>query len=125
MGVTQVTVDQLAAFVKQSNYETDAEQLGSSFGHSVVNGAIHFDKQIWLEWRKPSFSQKGDHPVVQVSFNDAVAFCDWLSKRSARTVVLPTEAQWEYACRAGTKTTYPWGDNPDDGKGWANCADQS
>ncbi len=62
---------------------------------------------------------------MQVSWNDARAFCDWLSKKSGKTVTVPTEAQWEYACRGGTKTAYPWGDNPDDGKGWANCSDQS
>jgi len=76
-------------------------------------------------WRNPRFGQKGDHPVVQVSWNDATAFCNWLTKKSGKAVGLPTEAQWEYACRAGTKTAYPWGDNPDDGKGWANCGDQS
>ena len=107
MGITHVTVDQFAAFVKDSGYKTDAEKMD---GRS---------------WRNPSFDQKGDHPVVQVSWNHAKAFCDWLSKKSGKTVVLPTEAQWEYACRAGTKTAYAWGDNPDDGKGWANAADQS
>jgi len=125
MGITPVTVDQFAAFVKDSGYKTDAEKDGGSFGLEIKDGTLTVKKVDGCSWRSPSFDQKGDHPVVQVSWNDARAFCDWLSKKSGKTVVLPTESQWEYACRAGTKTTYLWGDNPDDGKGWANCADQS
>jgi len=125
MGVTHVTVDQFAAFVKDSGYKTDAEKDGWSFGFEIKDGTIAAKKMDGCSWRNPSFDQKGDHPVVQVSWNDAKAFCDWLSKKSGKTVQLPTESQWEYACRAGTKTAYPWGDDPDKGKGWANCADQS
>ena len=124
MGVTHVTVDQFAAFVKDSGYKTDAEKDGWSLGFEIKDGTLDFKNMDGWSWRNPSFDQKGDHPVVHVSWNDAQAFCDWLSKKSGKTVVLPTEAQWEYACRAGTKTAYPWGDNPDDGKGWANGADQ-
>jgi formylglycine-generating enzyme required for sulfatase activity len=126
MDVTHVTVDQFAAFVKDSGYKTDAEKDGRSMGLEIKDGKLDFKYKVnGCSWRNPSFDQKGDHPVVQVSWNDAKTFCDWLSKKSGKTVVLPTEAQWEYACRAGTKTAYPWGDNPDDGKGWANCFDQS
>jgi formylglycine-generating enzyme required for sulfatase activity len=125
MGVTHVTVDQFAAFVKDSGYKTDAEKDGWSAGFEIKDGELDVKKVNGCSWRNPSYDQKGDHPVVQVSWNDAKAFCDWLSKKSGKTVVLPTEAQWEYACRAGTKTAYPWGDNPDDGKGWANCSDQT
>ena len=125
MGVTHVTVDQFAAFVTDSGYKTDAEKDGWSVGFEVKDGKIIVEKMNGCSWRNPSFDQKGDHPVVQVSWNDAKAFCDWLSKKSGKTVVLPTEAQWEYACRAGTRTAYPWGDDPDDGRGWANCTDQS
>jgi formylglycine-generating enzyme len=125
LGITHVTVDQFAAFVKNSGYKTDAEKEGSSWGMEIKDGQLVGKKMAGCSWRNPSFDQKGDHPVVQVSWNDAQAFCAWLSKKSGKTVKLPAEAQWEYACRAGTKTAYPWGDNPDDGKGWANCADQS
>lgn len=125
MGTTHVTVDQFAAFAKESGYKTDAEKGGWSYGVRLK----YLKYELWslegISWRKPTFDQKGDHPVVHISWNDAKAFCDWLSKKSGKRVELPTEAQWEYACRAGTTTAYPWGDNPDDGKGWANGADQS
>ena len=125
MGITHVTVDQFAAFAKDSGYKTDAEKDGWSVGFGIKDGNFDIKKMDGCSWRNPSFDQKGDHPVVQVSWNDAKAFCDWLSKKSGKRVRLPTEAQWEYACRAGTKTAYPWGNNPDVGKGWANVADQS
>ncbi len=125
MGRTHVTVDQFAAFVKDTGYKTDAEKDGWAFTVKIADGAFVVKEADGAPWRKPGFDQKGDHPVVQVSWNDAVAFCDWLSKKSGKPVRLPTEAEWEYACRAGTKTAYPWGDKPDDGKGHANAADQA
>ncbi len=125
MGIYLVTVDQFAQFVKDSGYKTDAEKDGESEGAEIIDGKFISKKIRGASWRNPSIDQKGDHPVVQVSWNDANAFCDWLSKKSGETVSLPTEAQWEYACRAGTVTAWFWGDNPSDGKGWANCADQS
>ena len=125
IGVTHVTVDQFAAFVQDSGYKTAAEKEGWGVGVEIKDGQLIASKMKGCSWRKPTFDQQGDHPVVQVTWNDAKAFCDWLSKKSGKTVGLPTEAQWEFAGRAGTKTAYPWGDDPSDGKGWANCADQS
>ncbi len=76
-------------------------------------------------WRSPGFPQAGTHPVIAVSWNDAVAFCAWLSQKEGRRYRLPTEAEWEYACRAGTKTAYSWGADPDGGRGRVNWSDNA
>jgi formylglycine-generating enzyme required for sulfatase activity len=120
MGVHHVTRGQFAAFVRQADYKTEAEREGWAL---VWNGA--WRKVEGASWRKCGFDQDDDHPAVCVSWNDAVEFCNWLGRTSGRTVRLPTEAQWEYACRAGTETTYPWGQRPEDGNGWCNGADRS
>ncbi|MBN1868741.1 SUMF1/EgtB/PvdO family nonheme iron enzyme [Candidatus Sumerlaeota bacterium] len=67
----------------------------------------------------------GDRPAVYVSWDDAAAFCQWLSERSDRKYALPTEAQWEYACRAGTTTSRFWGDSETSAGLYANTADRT
>nr|WP_281384431.1 formylglycine-generating enzyme family protein [Novosphingobium flavum] len=59
---------------------------------------------------------RGSYPVVNVNWVDAKAFVDWLNKVSGRTYRLPSEAEWEYAARAGSTTVYPWGDEFDPSK---------
>lgn len=72
-------------------------------------------------WQKPRFAQNDDHPVVNVSWNDAQAYIDWLNKKSGQHYRLPSEAEFEYAARAGTQGPYYWGD--DIGKANATCND--
>jgi formylglycine-generating enzyme required for sulfatase activity len=66
-----------------------------------------------------------NQPVVRISWRDAVAFCEWLSSRSGLQILLPTEAQWEYACRAGSDTELYYGETQVDFTIWANMADRS
>lgn len=75
-------------------------------------------------WNMPRFDHP-EQPVVAVSWHDAVAYCEWLSRTLNEAYRLPTEAEREYACRAGSITAYPWGDSPqrdcgDYGKRWAD-----
>jgi formylglycine-generating enzyme required for sulfatase activity len=94
IGVHEVTVGQFRQFVAATNYRTAAEKTNAE-----------------VTWQKPGQEQTVQHPVVCVTWTDAVAFCDWLSKKEGEKYALPTEAQWEYCCRAGTQTKYSFGDD--------------
>ncbi|MBV8881335.1 MAG: SUMF1/EgtB/PvdO family nonheme iron enzyme, partial [Planctomycetaceae bacterium] len=107
LGRTEVTRGQFAAFVKATGYKTDAERQGNSWGLTSSGWA----DVPGLTWQNPNFPQTDDHPAICISWNDAKAFCDWATKKTGRAVRLPTEAEWEYACRAGTKTAWSFGDD--------------
>ena len=121
IGICEVTRGQFAAFVKDAKYVTQAERDGWAFAWA---GRI-WTKVAGASWKNVGFKQTDAHPVLCVSFDDAVAFCKWMSKKTSRPVRLPTEAQWEYAARGGTQTAYAWGDKWAGGKGWANAADDT
>jgi len=132
MGVHEVTVGQFRQFVQATGYKTHAEKMGRknhwlSPGFAERVAAWHSsnkrsDKTIW---NNPSFEQGDEHPVVCVTWNDAKEFCDWLSSKEGKTYRLPTEAEWEYACRAGTTTAYSCGDASSALQGAANVGGDS
>ena len=117
IATTEVTVGQFAAFVKATGYKTDAEKSGEgSIGWSPSDKDTPNYKS-WttrrkpeFTWRSPGFEQTDAHPIVCVSWNDAQVYCQWLSKKEDVVYRLPTEAEWEKACRAGTETYYSFGD---------------
>ena len=122
IGAHEVTRAQFAAFVNKTGYRTDAEKL-TPYELPTAESGGRGGAAPEPTWRDPSFPQADDHPVVCVSWNDATAFCRWLGDAERRPYRLPTEAEWEMASRAGSRTAYPWGDRPDGGLGACNAAD--
>ncbi|MBF0297059.1 MAG: SUMF1/EgtB/PvdO family nonheme iron enzyme [Magnetococcales bacterium] len=112
-----VTRGQFRYFLKDSGYRTTADREGWAKSYDAEQN--RFAPCPGGNWERPGFDQGEDHPVVNVSHDDAMAFCQWLSFRCGRVLRLPTEAQWEHACRAGSVSKYHWGDDATPGQ--ANC----
>ncbi len=118
LGMHEVTRGQFAAFVKETGHVTEAEKAGSATGRRPDGS---FGKLPGSTWRDATiFTQTDDHPAAVVNWSDCMAFCAWASKKTGRDVRLPTEAEWEFACRAGSTTYYGPGDGEKDlgAHGW-------
>lgn len=94
MGATEVTFGQFKKFLAASNYKTEAEQARAP-----------------KTYLSPGYGVTDDSPISVITWNDAVEYCRWLSAQEKVTYRLPTEAEWEYACRSGMPTDFSFGND--------------
>lgn len=133
LGQHEVTLSQFRTFIELSGYVPESIRDGSGgYGydprHDPENSPIgdaFAGRDPRFSWEDPGFAQTDDHPVLNVSWNDAVAMARWLGEREGRRYRLPTEAEWEYACSAGQSTLYPNSDEPASLDRTANVFDAS
>jgi formylglycine-generating enzyme required for sulfatase activity len=122
----ELSLGEFRRFAEETRHRTSAEQAGGAFAYNEERDEWEF--RPGADWRRPGFRQGEDHPAVNLSWFDAAAYCNWLSAkegldpayvisgatvswdRSAGGYRLPTEAEWEYACRAGTAGPFSTGD---------------
>ncbi len=133
IGQTEVTVGQFRRFLQASGYRPESVADGTGgYGYNPAydpaasaRGDAFEGRDPRYSWQKPGFAQGDDHPVVNVTWHDAAALAAWLGATEGHRYRLPTEAEWEYACRAGTTTRWPHGDDPQALARQANVFDQA
>jgi formylglycine-generating enzyme len=114
LGQHEVTVGQFRRFIEASGYTPESVADGTGgYGYNAAydpattkRGDAFEGRDVKYSWRNPGFAQNDSHPVLNVTWNDAVAMARWLTQVEGKTYRLPTEAEWEYACRAGSTSRY-------------------
>lgn len=102
MGIYEVTRAEFSAFIEATGYQT----VDRCMNFKKANG---FQISKSTDWKNPGFEQQPEHPVGCVSFYDAVAYTQWLTQLTGYSYRLPTEAEWEYAAKAGSDSAFFWG----------------
>ena len=120
----EVTVNEYKKFIDATGYQTDAEKGTGGFGSLPKNITAIREYTEGINWRcgvlgEPRPKSEYNHPVIHVSFNDAVAYADWLSSKTGEIWQLPTEAEWEYAARGGENFKFSGSNNIDE-VGWCS-----
>lgn len=121
IGVYEVTRAEFAKFVAETGYV--AGDVCYILERDPTTNQWGYQERSGKGWRDPGFRQGDDDPVVCVNWDDAKAYLAWLSGKSGRNYRLPSEAEWEYAARAGSDGARYWGDIPEVACGFANVAD--
>lgn len=132
MGQHEVTVGQFRQFVTASGYVPESVADGTGgYGYNPAydpatteRGDAFEGRNPTYSWQNPGFKQGENEPVLNITWHDAVALSQWLSQQEGHTYRLPTEAEWEYACRAGADTRYGGVDDPNALAAVANTFDR-
>lgn len=131
MGATEVTIGQFRAFVEATGYVSVAEQRDGPLTWDMSERAWRL--QVDRSWKHPGFAHDEGHPAVCLNWQDARAFCRWLTQTEQAAGLigtntyyrLPTEAEWEWAARGPRARRFAWGDDPARALQYANILDQA
>ena len=131
IGATEVTMGQFRQFVDEAHYRCQAERGNAPLIWNTTQQG--WEKKKGRSWAKPGFRQTSDHPVTCMTWFDASAFCEWLTDRERelgfistnQLYRLPTEAEWEFACRGNQHSRYAWDGPFEQAQDYANVVDST